>query len=186
MPRFIPTRVFQLLAVLLLVPCWGLPFYWSYTHTGLVRVLDGWASQIASSSEWDGFVAFLLSFLICSVLWLVLVFPLRAFSQLPTLSEELQGKSWQEIYAIEQAKNEALHQRPFAEYTPEMRYRARWLGGVYVLLGVLMGLFTGWTAVISLREGSLYVFQIALLITAPILIVIGFVQLVTGRSIIRK
>lgn len=189
LPRFIPKWLFQLCAVLLLLLCFALTVYWVWADLGLYRVLSDWLGRGGPA------YAPLLTFLVLFLFWLVLVIPLRIMSFMPTTKEEL-GTSLKDglapfsaalarSYKVQKAKNEVLYAA--RDYSPQLRRRARLLGLGFLITGLAFGLVTVLTLPISLANGYVLKLQIILAILSPVLLLLlGVVQLITGKSVIRK
>jgi len=185
LPRFIPKGVFQAIALILLLACFGLTIYWSTTDSGLFRALHRtlpWRQDLLTGS-----VAFLILFLI----WLVVILPLRKLSWMPTLKEEVGQEvdsvaslvsGLARLYETQQSKNEVLYRA--RNWTPAMRRRARMLGAGYVVVGA--GLAFAAALSFTLGPGSVYGIQILLLMVALALILVGIYQIITGKPAIRR
>ena len=188
MPRFIPKRVFQTIALLLLALVLFLTIRWIMNDAGLYEVFRD-KVRIQSKS-----LAMALTFLTLFGVWLIVVLPLRKMSHMPTMKEELGadlsdglpavGAGIKRLYAEQEAKNEAIFMA--AEYTPEMTRHARRLGWGFLLVGILLIVIGIWMVVLILEMEIVFVIQIVLLLAGPVLTIAGLIQLITGRSVFRK
>ena len=185
--RFIPKRVFQVIAFLLLAGCLALTAYWIITDSGLFHII---ARALDRSQRG---LAMLLTFLCLFPIWVVVVLPIRALSQMPTLQEELGQEvtglpslvsGMKRLYETEQAKNEEMYRA--SSYTPEMTRRARMLGWAFVLVGLGAAVIVAVTLSITLQKGAVFSFQVVLALIAVALFIAGLIQLITGKSVIRK
>ncbi len=188
--RFIPKPIFQTYAFSLLAVWLTLVAYWTIADSGLFYVFHTW---LGLEGKWIWLATF-FAFVTLFPVWVALVLPVRIFAQLPTPEEELGASlkdglpafiaGWKRLYAREKAKNEEMYTAK--EYTPELRRRARAIGVAFFLVGLLLTPAAIWSALLTLERGHLFEFQIALLVIAPLLLVAGVIQLITGKSVIRK
>jgi hypothetical protein len=89
--RFIPKRLFQIIALILLLVCFGLAIYFIATASGVFRWL-----QTMIGEDRRG-MAMVLTFLILFVGWVIVVLPLRIMSHMPTLDEEMEAAGAENI-----------------------------------------------------------------------------------------
>jgi hypothetical protein len=186
--RFIPKLAFQIIALALLAACIVLTVYWVVTDSGLYRQLGAMVGGRSKAC------AMLSTFLVMFVGWLGVIWPLRKWSKMPTMREEL-GVGLDDglpavmagvkrAYEIEKARNEEMYTAE--EYTDEMRQRARRIGVGFLITGLVLMLAEAWMLAITLETGYVIKAQVMILILGPALIIVGVVQIVTGRSVIRK
>lgn len=186
-PRFIPKRAFQAIALVLLAVCLALTVAWIAGDAGLYRVL------LSALGRRHRAWAMLLTFAALFAGWLLLVAPLRLLSRMPTTREELGADlrdglpafvaAVKKRFAVEMARNEAMARA--ARPTPAMRRRAREVGAGLLLAGVLLGLAAAWAWIAALEESYLLRLAIVLAIASPAFVVAGLVQVVTGRPVVR-
>ncbi|MCB9422992.1 MAG: hypothetical protein H6667_24540 [Ardenticatenaceae bacterium] len=186
LPRFIPKRIFQTIALLLLALVLFLTIQWIMNDAGLYEIFR---QETRSKS-----LAMALTFLTLFVVWFIVIVPLRMMSHMPTMKEELGadlsdglpavGAGIKRVYAEQEAKNEALFTA--AVYTPEMTRQARKLGWGFLLAGILLTMAGLWMIVLILEMKTVFVVQILLLLAGPVLTIAGLIQLITGRSVFRK
>ncbi len=187
-PRFIPKRVFQIIALLLLALVLFLTIQWIVTDSGWYAIFH---REMGIKSK---ALAMALTFLALFVIWLVVVTPLRMLSHMPTTREELGvglsdglpafGEGVKRMYLKQQAKNEEIFMA--TEYTSEMTQHVRKLGWVFLLVGILLTLAGLWMIVLILEMEIIFVLQIVMIIAGPVLMIAGLYQLITGRSAFRR
>ncbi|MCP4423909.1 MAG: hypothetical protein GY803_05400 [Chloroflexi bacterium] len=188
LPRFIPKRVFQIIALTLLATILFLTIQWITTDSGWYAILRR-DMGIKSKA-----LAMALTFLALFVVWVIVVTPLRMLSYMPTLKEELGaglgdglpavGEGIKRLYAEQEAQNEEIFTA--TEYTPEMIQHARVLGWSFLLAGILLTLAGIWMIALIVEMKIIFAIQIVMIIVGPILTIAGLVQLITGRSVFRK
>lgn len=186
-PRFIPKLIFQIIALVLLVTCLFMTVYWIVTDTGLYRQLDGVFGGRSKA------FAMLSTFLIMFTGWIVVIVPIRKLSKMPTTKEELGagiGDGLPEVmagiarvYEAENAKNERMYRA--REYSEEMIQQARRVGVGFVIVGVVLSLAGVWMIAITAETGYVMGLQVMLLIFGPAMAIIGLVQVITGKSVVR-
>ena len=185
--RLIPKPIFQAIALLLLLAVVILLLYWSASDSGLYR----WLHSIFSG-EWE-WLAMLATFMVMFVGWLVLVVPLRLLTDMPTMKEELGvGEDGApsllagmgQAYKTASARNDELYRA--REYTPEMTRRARQIGVWFLVFGLFLTLVGLWMLALTLKTGHLFKAQVLVLVVGPALIVAGLIQVITGKSVIRR
>lgn len=188
MPRFIPKLVFQIIALTLLAVGLVLMLYWIVTDSGLYRQIDGMINGRSQA------IPMLVTFFAVFIGWIIVVVPIRLFSHMPTMKEELGADfgdglpsvmtNMKRVYKEQSLKNDEMYRAE--TYTPEMRQRARMLGVAFIIIGVMLALTWAWSLVVTLESGYLTKFQIALLIIAPAFFFTGLYQVITGKSAIKK
>lgn len=192
LPRFIPKRVFQTIALSLLAVCVGLTIYWTVTDSGLFHLFG---KYIGKSGGLSLFLTICLTFLTLFAIWTVVALAIRRFSQIPTFTEEIGHPvhdfpsflaAIKRIYMQEQAKNEILNRTPASDYTPDMKRRARGIGVVYVVFGFALALAVGVSLLFSPRPGKIYGFQVTLIVLALMFLLAGIFQMISGRSALQK
>lgn len=182
MPHLIPKRVFQVFILLLFFVCLALTFYWIFSDSGLYHTLRLWTGE-----AWKG-VAMFLTFFTLFAFWLIIVLPLRALTDLPPMKlREGSGSFLEEVKQqmnLERAKNAELYRAK--TYTPELKQRARRNGLMFFLAGLMVTPAILLTMSASLEQGHLLNLQVAVFITGILLVVVGLLQMITGRSIDRR
>ena len=187
-PRLIPKKVFQASALLLLAACIFLTLYWTSTESGFYIVFRDLLGRRR------GWLAAFGTFLALFVGWVAVVVPIRKLSAMPILEEEI-GVSlkdglpavldgMQGVYRRELVKNEEMYQA--REYTPEMKRRARQIGMGFLIAGVIVTLAGVGMIGMTVETGYIFRVQIVMLVSGPALLVAGGIQLITGRSVIRR
>lgn len=179
LPRFIPRPVFQAIALGLLTICLTSTSYCIANDSGLYRAFQ----NLFNHEE----MAMLATALVMILGLLVIIAPIRMFSTMPTLREELgvgmsdglpaMLKSFNRLVATEAARYR-IHTR-VQDRTDRMKRRMQQLGMVFVVVGVLLSAAGLLMLAVS---GEMW----AMLIEGPVLIVVGFIQIVTGKPMLRK
>jgi len=182
--RFIPQSVFQVIALLVLAMCLTLTVYWIVNDTGLYRVLRNVFNYKT--------LAMLSTFLVVFAGWLMVVVPIRMISKIPTIKEEL-GVGIQDglreilegmkhVFREESSKNEEMYRAQ--EYSEKMKHRARQLGQAFLIAGVLLTLAGVLMFVLVLETGRVFMVQIMIMLSGPAFIIVGLIQIVTGKSVL--
>ncbi|MCP4421972.1 MAG: hypothetical protein GY805_35610, partial [Chloroflexi bacterium] len=97
-------------------------------------------SRLGEEQWW---LAAFLTFLIVFVGWVIIMLPLRLFSQLPTYSEELEAAGAEDFKQLYQKQREKMYLDEAGTLTPEqqgIRSRSLAIGGL--LLGLIAGIAT--------------------------------------------
>ncbi|MCB8942952.1 MAG: hypothetical protein H6658_04290 [Ardenticatenaceae bacterium] len=142
--RFIPKRVYQATAVFLLLNCFTLTIIVVWQEQRPFTTLHHWLGE----DRW-GLAAF-LTFLVLFGGWIVVVLPLRFFSQMPRYHEELQAAGatdFKELYHQQQTKLFLNHTGPLTPAQQAIRARSLALGGL--VLGFIAGVATAVLFLIS-------------------------------------
>jgi len=174
------------MALILLGGCSFLTVYWIITDTGLYQQLDGVCGERSDA------VVMLLTFLLMFMGWIVVLVPLRKLSKMPTMKEELGAgigaglpqvlRGIARVYEAEKAKNEEMYRA--REYTEELTQRARRMGVEFVIIGIVLLLAGVWMIAITRETGYVMKLQVLLLILGPVMVIIGLIQLITGRAVV--
>jgi len=163
--RFVPKPVFQAIALLLLLALVLLLLYWDASDTGLYHQM-----RLVFTGGWE-WLAMPATFTIMFVGWLVIVLPVRLFTDMPTMKEELGvgegGASsllagMSQMYKTASAENEEMYRA--REYTPELTRRARQIGVWFLILGAFLTLVGLWTLLLTLKTGRLFKAQVLVLV----------------------
>lgn len=188
-PRFIPKQTFQAAALTSLVTWIALVIYWVTTETGLYR-------QLALRFGWyPKYPLMLLTFLVMFVIWIGVIILIRKFSTIPTMKEELGAgledglpaviAAFKRSFIIQYVKNEEMYRAE--EYTKELRVRARQIGLGFIIIGVMLLLAGIWMLAITAETGFLSLkAQVFLFIFGLPFLIVGLIQVVTGKSVMRK
>ena len=159
--RFIPQKIYQTIAILLLVACVALTIEMIWRRDGLFL----WLLERLGETRWG--LAAVLTFLILFVGWVLIMLLLRVFSQLPTFQEELEAagaKNFAELY--EQQREKVILGEDEA-VTPEQKLaRSRGLAMGGLVLFVIAGLAT---AVIYLVSNILWISGLVIALVGIIL-----------------
>ncbi|MCC7537856.1 MAG: RDD family protein [Deltaproteobacteria bacterium] len=139
LPKPIPRRLFQVVALVLLVVTFAITAWWGVTFTG------PWADMAHATTEPDGtydlVVTAFVSWLVTFVGWLLVVVPLRVLTPFPTLKQQLATLDGPVLGALGVA---ARGQEPEPDPTlasPARRVAALLIDRAILLPIVLVGIF---------------------------------------------
>lgn len=174
--------LFQPLAFGTLALCCLLTLYWAFTGTGVYAWIG---ARIGTRvDDLSLFLTLYLTFWVPFTVWIGVMLVLRRLTNQPSIRLGL--SEWKQNYAQESAKNEKLYATPAHAYTPAMRRRVRFLGGVFVAVGIACLTGAALSLIVSLAEGRIYSLQILLAVLGLFFVGGGVYQFITGRTVVRR
>ena len=179
MHRVISKKVFQAIVLLLLPLSIALAGYWFLTDRGVYHLI---AAIKEDSMAWRG-LSLLLTVLVNLIGVAVVAAILRGFTHdMPTLRSQLQNDvdAFKTPGTVREKMQAAMQQQGEYQTIPQAAVGGRIMAVVMVSLGLAFGLVGIGSLLMS--EGTIYQFQLTLLLLALGLFIWGVVNLVRGRG----